>query len=313
MKPILLLLSLLSLFLGKGANAFQAASPDHHRRLHPHRPLLLLSTTSTQLYAAPAKRVHILPTEDEVTNAVHQIVESCAKKAIASRGNFALAIPGGSVLKVLSSLDPTSDWVSKTTLCFVNHKCVDITDVSSAIEAQARSKFLDRWGLTDIISLGGTSDGKKEAEAYEAKMKDISEEKLPRDDDGFPIFDLMLVGVGDDGHIGSLYPNRIEIDIVSGPWVTPAFQKDPPSISLTLPVMQRAQTTVISAAGKSPKYPNGKASAMRLAIADGGVTPKDFPASALRESAVWILDEPNGSEMSELFELSSVEKAVADI
>ena len=311
---LLLLLSLLSLFFGKGANAFQAASsPDHHRRLHHHRPLLLLSTT-TQLHAAPAKRVHILPTEEEVTNAVHQIVESCAKQAIASRGNFALAIPGGSVLKVLSSLDPSSsDWVSKTTLCFVNHKCVDVTDVSSAIEAQARSKFLDRWGLTDIISLGGTSDGKSEAQAYEQKMRDISEEKLPRDNDGFPIFDLMLVGVGDDGHIGSLYPNRDEIDIVSGPWVTPAFQKDPPSISLTLPVMQRAQTTVISAAGKSPKYPNGKASAMRLAIADSEVTPRDFPASALRESAVWILDEPNGSEMSELFELSSVEKAVADI
>ena len=142
-RLLLLLLSLLGLFFGKGANAFQAASsPDHHRRrLHHHRPLLLLSTT-TQLHAAPAKRVHILPTEEEVTNAVHQIVESCAKQAIASRGNFALAIPGGSVLKVLSSLDTSSsDWVSKTTLCFVNHKCVDVTDVSSAIEAQARSKF----------------------------------------------------------------------------------------------------------------------------------------------------------------------------
>ena len=119
-----------------------------------------------------------------------------------------------------------------------------------------------------------------------------------------------MVGVGDDGHIGSLYPNRGEIDVTDGPWVVPAFQKDPPSISLTLPVMQRAKATVISAAGKSPKYPNGKASAMRLAIADGEVTPKDFPASALRQHAVWILDAPNGSEMDA--GLSTVEQAVAD-
>ena len=262
------------------------------------------------LQAAPAEKVHILPTEGDVTSAVHQLVESCAKKAISSRGHFALAIPGGSVLKVLSTLDPSSDWTSKTTLAFVNHKCVPITDVSSAIEAQARSKFVDRWGLTDIISLTGTSDGKMEATEYENKLKALSEMKLPRDADGFPVFDLALIGVGDDGHIGSLYPNRDEIDVIDGPWTVAAFQKDPPSISLTLPVMQRAKCTVISAAGQSAKYPNGKSSAMRLAISDVSVTPKDFPASALRDSAVWILDAPNGSEL--VMDLSTVENAVAD-
>lgn len=290
-------LLLLSGCFTAGSQAFQAPRPTSF-------------FSRTQLNAAPAKKVHVLPTENEVTKAVHQIVESCAQKAISERGHFALAIPGGSVLKVLSSLKPSDDWVSKTTLCFVNHKCVDITDESSAIEAQARAKFLDRWGLTDIISLNGSSDGQKEADDYESKMKAIPESKLPRDGDGFPVFDLSLIGVGDDGHIGSLYPQRDEIDVVDGPWVTAAFQKDPPSISLTLPVMQRAQTTVISAAGKSVKYPNGKAGAMRLAIADETVTPKDFPASALRECAIWILDEPNASEME--LEMSTVEKAVAD-
>lgn len=216
------------------------------------------------------------------------------------------------MLKVLSTLDPATDWVQKTTLAFVNHKCVPIDDVSSAIEAQAREKFLERWGLPDanIISLTGTSDGEKEAAAYEAKLKALPESTLPRDDDGFPVFDLALVGVGDDGHIGSLYPNRGEIDVTDGPWIVAAFQKDPPSISLALPVMQRAKSTVISAAGQSVKYPNGKASAMKLAIADESVTPNDFPASALRENAVWILDEPNGSEMD--LGISTVEKAVAD-
>ena len=76
--------------------------------------------------------------------------------------------------------------------------------------------------------------------------------------------------------------------------------KTPPSISLTLPVMQRAKEVVISAAGKSEKYPQGKAAAMQLAIADEEITPAKFPACALRETALWILDEPNASEMPSL-------------
>lgn len=76
--------------------------------------------------------------------------------------------------------------------------------------------------------------------------------------------------------------------------------KNPPSISLTLPVMLRAKQAVVSAAGKSDKYPQGKASAMRLAIEDADITPAQFPACALRETAVWILDEPNASAMPNL-------------
>jgi 6-phosphogluconolactonase/glucosamine-6-phosphate isomerase/deaminase len=179
----------------------------------------------TSLNLAPASKVHILPTENDVTPAVHSVISSAAQSAISTRGHFALAIPGGSVLKVLSSLDPSWD-VDKMTLAFVNHKCVPVHDVKTAIEAQARGKFLDRWGVTDnVISLGGTSDGEKEASEYETKLKSLPESVLPRDAEGFPVFDLALIGVGDNGHIGSLYPHRSEIDVVGGPWVVPARRK----------------------------------------------------------------------------------------
>jgi hypothetical protein len=98
-------------------------------------------STSFELAAAPAKHVWILKTEAEVTQAVHVIVEDAARRAIAERGHFALAIPGGSVLKVLSSLD-AGDWASKTTLAYVNHKCVPNDDLSSAIHAKVRRKLL---------------------------------------------------------------------------------------------------------------------------------------------------------------------------
>lgn len=64
--------------------------------------------------------------------------------------------------------------------------------------------------------------------------------------------------------------------------------------------MLRAKQSVVSAAGKSEKYPQGKAAAMRLAIEDEETFPGAFPACSLRETALWILDEPNASELPSL-------------
>ena len=101
----------------------------------------LRSTDALALYAAPAKNVWIFPSETEVTEAVHKIVHDAASRAIAERGSFAMAIPGGSVLKVLSSMEG-GDWVSKTTIAYINHKCVPNDDLSSAIHAKVRLIFL---------------------------------------------------------------------------------------------------------------------------------------------------------------------------
>lgn len=109
--------------------------------------------------------------------------------------------------------------------------------------------------------------------------------------------------------VGSLYPNRDEIKEIEA-WAIGVEMKNPPSISLTLPVMLRAKQAVVSAAGKSDKYPQGKASAMRLAIEDANITPAEFPACALREKAIWILDEPNASAMPNLKRISFDEVVV---
>ena len=60
--------------------------------------------------------------------------------------------------------------------------------------------FLKRWGLTNVVTLDGTDDAQAEAASYQAKLEELSPSILPRDADGFPVFDLALIGVGDDGH-----------------------------------------------------------------------------------------------------------------
>ena len=252
--------------------------------------------------------------------AIRDIVTDAAKKAIEERGYFALAIPGGSILKMLSGDIPNKEeWTTKTIIAYVNHKCVPMNDIELATHAKAKQLFLDSWGVEDydddeiddglnVIVLDGTNDGIQEATSYETKLKLLSADKLPIDTTtGLPIFDLALIGVGDDGHIGSLYPNREEVLVGSSdgsttsscPWVLPVEMKEPPSITLSLPVMQNARQIVVAACGVSDKYPQGKSAGMKRAVSSTEETLQTFPAVGLRESATWVMDKAAASALGE--------------
>jgi len=252
----------------------------------------------------PADKVTIEADADAVGQVVMARVEAAAAAAIAKRGHFALAIPGGSILKMLSG---TPGWAKDTTLAYVNHKAVAMDDPKLATHAKARALFLDGWTGVDAIVMGGSADALAEASLYEEKLRSLPPQKLPRNEAGLPVFDMMLVGVGDDGHVGSLYPGREEVSDSSGSWVLPVEMKQPGSITLSLPVMAAAKEVVIAACGVSDKYPQGKSAAMARGI-EGDETPSTFPAVGLRSVAAWVLDEAAASTLSpdyaECFELA---------
>jgi len=239
--------------------------------------------------------VLILKDADAVAAAVYAKVDAAAQKAIAEKGYFALAIPGGSILKMLANTKPT--WSSKTSIAYVNHKCVDMADENLATHAKAKKLFLDGWSGANVITLTGTGDSAAEALAYEAAVKACAQ--VPTTEGGLSCFDMMLIGVGDDGHVGSLYPNREDVT-KTGPWVLPVDMKTPGSITLSLPVMTAAKEVVIAACGVSEKYPQGKSAGMARAI-EGEETAVSFPASGLRNVATWIIDEAAGSKLSEAY------------
>lgn len=244
--------------------------------------------------AAPDS-VIVKPDAATVAEAVFAKVDAAAQKAVALKGSFALAIPGGSILKMLANTQPA--WADKTTVCYVNHKCVSMDDAELATHAKAKKLFLDGWTGVEVITLTGTADSAAEAAAYEVAMK--ANTMIPRTSDGLPCFDMMLIGVGDDGHIGSLYPDREEVT-ETGPWVLPVDMKTPGSITLSLPVMTAAKEVVIAACGVSDKYPQGKSAGMARAI-EGEETTTSFPASGLRSVATWIIDEAAGSRLSSAY------------
>ena len=257
--------------------------------------------TSLHIAPTPVDDVVILSDADAVGASVREIVKDAAARAISERGHFALAIPGGSILKMLAGEDMDEGLTSKTTIAYVNHKCVPMDDINLATHAKAHKLFLDTWVGAEAIVMEGTNDGDAEAKSYETKLRALSEGALPRcTDTGLPVFDLALIGVGDDGHVGSLYPNREEVLVdADGPWVLSVAMKDPPSITLSLPVMANARQVVVAACGVSEKYPQGKSDGMRRAVAAEDETLTTFPAVGLRGSATWIMDEAAGSKLGD--------------
>lgn len=254
------------------------------------------SATATVAAAAPvpASRVVVLDDAAAVGAAVMAKVEAAAAKAIAERGHFALAIPGGSVLKMMQGSTP--EWADKCTLAYVNHKAVAMDDAELATHAKASKLFLDGWSGVNAIVMSGTADAVAEAASYAAQLEALPDTQLPRKG-GLPVFDLMLIGVGDDGHVGSLYPGREEVLDTSGKWVLPVEMKVPGSITLSLPVMTAAKEVVIAACGVSDKYPMGKSEAMARGI-EGDETPSTFPGTGLRGVATWILDAAAAGTLS---------------
>mmetsp|Transcript_43926 Transcript_43926/g.138042 ORF Transcript_43926/g.138042 Transcript_43926/m.138042 type:complete len:300 (+) Transcript_43926:195-1094(+) len=243
--------------------------------------------------AAPAN-VKVLEDATAVSAAVLGEVERCANAAIAKKGFFTLAIPGGSILKMLSGAQAPA-WADKTMVAYVNHKCVAMDDAELATHAKASALFLDTWEGVDTVVMGGSDDAAAEALAYEEKLQSYGAQ-LPTNADGFPEFDLMLIGVGDDGHVGSLYPDRDEV-LEKKRWVLDVDMKTPGSITLSMPVMRAAKRVVVAACGVSEKYPQGKSAGMRRAIEDNE-TPETFPAAALRDVCTYIIDEAAASKLS---------------
>src|SRR5260221_7292744 len=103
-----------------------------------------------------------------------------------------------------------------------------------------------------------------------------------------PALDLVWLGVGEDGHVASLFPAAPALD-VDDRWVvavTDAPKPPPRRLTLTLPVLAAARRVVIVASGKA------KADIVRAAI-EGGAAGAALPARTVATAAArrpWLPD-----------------------
>ncbi len=128
--------------------------------------------------------------------------------------------------------------------------------------------------------------------AAEAYARELAAAAGPGDHGGVPTFDVLMLGVGPDGHVASLFPGQPALyDDRSVVGVRGAPKPPPLRVSMTMPTLNRAREVWFVAAGEE------KARAVRLALGDAGVV--QVPAAGPRGmgSTTWLLDKAAAGQL----------------
>jgi 6-phosphogluconolactonase len=141
---------------------------------------------------------HILETAEDVALAAYQRILDAAKSAIAERGQFKLVLAGGTTPEKVYRLlaQAGCDW-NKWFIYYGDERCLsaDHVDRNSVMAEQA---FLDKVAIPkpQVFAIPAELGPEQAAIQYQQIVK----EALP--------FDLVLLGMGEDGHTASLFPGH---------------------------------------------------------------------------------------------------------
>jgi 6-phosphogluconolactonase len=198
--------------------------------------------------------------------------EEAAREAVAARGAFSIAVPGGSAAESLFPrlVEAPVDW-SRTDVFFVDERAVPPSSPDSNVRL-ARSLWLDAVGVPAhrIHAMDGAAADTAAAAAAYADVLAACLAEPPR-------IDLVLLGVGPDGHVASLFPGHRLLrawdrDVAA---VDDAPKPPPRRITLTLRVLTAARRIVVFATGASKAAAvgavlHGEESDLPLALATMG-------------------------------------------
>jgi 6-phosphogluconolactonase len=235
----------------------------------------------------------VLPNPAAVAEEAARRVVALAQQAVAERGRFSLALAGGSTPAALYRLlarPPLSDQVdwARTALYFGDDRCVP-PDHPDSNDRMARETLLDAAPIpaANVFRIAGESGPDDAAKAYAATLR----RTFGLRGSARPRFDLILLGMGDDGHTASLFPGmpalaerrRLAVGSAVPGYVRPAV----PRVTLTFPVLNAARQVLFLVAGAS------KAAAVRGVLT--GPEPADpLPARRVQPTdggLTWLLDE----------------------
>lgn len=192
----------------------------------------------------------------ECSKAVAAYIANLAKSEIAQKNFFTFVLTGGKTPRILYELlaaPSTCDqkiW-QKSNLFWGDERCVPPTHPDSNY-AMANKALLSKTNipLKNIYRIPAElSPPDLGAKTYEATVQKFFNNTKQLT--SFPSFDLILLGMGQDGHIASLFPGSSAL-LEKDHWVTTVEQTGTPSvarITLTLPVINQAKCVLFLISG----------------------------------------------------------------
>jgi 6-phosphogluconolactonase len=244
---------------------------------------------------AGGREIRLCDDAAALARAAADLFVATAKAAVAARGRVSVALSGGSTLYQLLAGPEYHDQVdwSRTWVFFGDERCVPPTDAESNYR-MAREALLFHVPVpaTQVFRMRGeAADPDAAARLYEINLRRafaLAPGELPR-------FDLILLGMGPDGHTASLFPHtealRVRDRLVAPNWVE---KLGATRLTLTLPAINSAALVVFLVAGAD------KAAAL-AAVLNGPPQPEELPSQqvAPRDGRVlWLVDRAAAARLS---------------
>lgn len=251
--------------------------------------------------SGPERRPDPLVVLADPTALAREAAEQCAKiaeEAVVRSGRFTVVLSGGSSPKLLYSVLAAEPYRTRlpwrrTTVFWGDERPVPPTHPDSNV-GMARATLLDRVPIPPdrVHSMKAErEDLDAAAHEYQAEIAgtfEVSPSGAP------PAFDLILLGLGADGHTASLFPHTEAVRETMR-WVlrnhVPKLRTD--RLTLTAPILNRGAIVLFLVTGAD------KAAALQ-GVLEGPADPERLPAQLIRPVAgrlVWLVDRPAASRL----------------
>ncbi len=241
-----------------------------------------------------ACRVEVVKDTAAIARAAAELFVKLAAQAARARRPFHVLLAGGTTPKtlytVLASAEYRSrvDW-DRVAFFFGDERAVP-PDHPQSNYRMANEMLFRPLGIAESFihrMKAEAEDLNAAAAAYEGELRASF--------GAFPRFDLVLLGMGSDGHTASLFPGSPVLKEQSQ-WVAPVLDapKPPPRrLTVTLPVLNAGHQVLFMVAGRR------KAPALREVL-EGTAPPEQYPAKCIQpgpERLRWLVDEAAGAEL----------------
>ena len=221
-----------------------------------------------------------------------EIFSKAAKDSVGLRRRFTVAISGGSTPRYMHGILAEEPYLSdipweKTHIFWVDERCVPENDPASNF-GLARKDFLDQIPIPQdqIHPIQVEASPEEGAGIYQSALIDFFHLQKRE----FPVFDLIFLGTGKDGHTASLFPGQKALDEMER--LVISIKGGDPHVSrltMTFPVLNHAKRIVFMVSGKNKadivktilEFPKAKLPAQRIQPLNGTLT--------------WLLDSESAS------------------
>jgi len=243
----------------------------------------------------------VFPTADALMHAAAEAFVRCAAEATRAYGRFAVALAGGSTPTQLYALLATDvyaarvDW-DRVQVFWGDERCVPSGNPASNYR-MAREHLLDHVPVPEgnVHRIRGEDDPAEAAAAYERELRRAfaTPDGPPRPAPGAR-FDLVLLGMGDNGHTASLFPGMAAVR-----------ERERWAVAQHVAVVSMWRVTVtpivINAAAEVAFLVSGPEKARTLRrVLEGPLRPNALPAQAVAPGAGslrWLVDAAAAAEL----------------